>query len=77
MKIEVEVDEQEVIDNLDADEIFEKSGIGETDCKQRFGDGLLDEWKIEELINYHGEEDLLYVIGEAAAINYFEIKVAE
>ena len=77
MKIEVEVDEQEVIDSFDAKEIFEMSGIGETDCKVNFGDDLLDEWKIQELIDYHGEEELLDAIGEVAAIKHFGIEVAE
>ncbi len=77
MKVEVEVDVQEVIDNLMATEIFDKSGINARNCKDQFGTSLLSEFTLSELIEYYSAESFLNEIGEEAAIKQFDIDVAE
>lgn len=77
MEMNVEVDEQEVINNMDATEIFDKSSMDGSHCKTHFGDVLLEEFSLSEIIEYYGEEDLLHEIGSDAAIKHFGIDVAK
>ena len=72
MQFEVEIDEAEFLEQMNADEIFEKANISEANCKDRFGDGLLDEWSIQDIIDYLGEEDFLGHISEADAMEFYK-----
>ena len=77
MDLTVEVDEQKVIDNLDSEEIFEMSGMDESNCKDQFGDKLLERFTSSEIVEYFGSSVLLNEIGEEEAIKHFGIDVAE
>lgn len=76
MEVKVEVDEQEVINSLDVGEIFKMSGIDGGMCKDCFGDDLLNEFTLQEIINYFGDSNLLDEIGESRVVAYFGIEVA-
>ena len=71
------IDEQDVIDNLDIDNLIEMSNMSENHCKDYFGNDLLKEFTIEELIEHHGAEEFLRAIGIGEAIKYFDINIEE
>ena len=79
MKIdaEVEVDEQKILDQMDMGDIFEKSNLDESDCKNFFGDPLLDEFTAAEIVAYLGADKLLSEIDQKTAEEYYGIEVAE
>jgi len=54
MTLVVDVDEQQVLDNMTAEEIFDKSGMDESNCKEYFGDSLLNQFSEAEVIEHFG-----------------------
>lgn len=77
MEMTVEIDEQKVLDNMGSDEIFTKSGMDTSNCKVFFGDKLLAEFTVADIIAYWGEDRFLNEIGQEVAIAHFGIEVAE
>ena len=51
-----EIDEEEMLDKMDYNDIFEMGKIGTEDCKFYFGDKLLDEFTDDEVIKHFGIE---------------------
>lgn len=77
MDLMVEVDEGVVLGNLDAGEIFQLSRLNEKDCKEEFGDDLLTEFTLKEVIDYLGVSYILDEIGEDEVVEYFDLELAE
>lgn len=75
--MKVEIDEQEVLDNLSNEEIFDKVDLDAEACKEQLGDKLLTEFTTADIIAYFGEDNILNEIGEEAVIQHFGIDVAE
>ena len=77
MDMTIDVDEQEVLDNLDPTEIFDKSQMTVSDCKDYFKTALLDEFTPQEIIDYLGDEPFLDIAGSKRVIEYFGIEEKE